>query len=660
MTASTILSRQSFATPMSSTQSQVDGLVTAFTAEATRPTTLASMVVGAGMYRLGRLGTMAALEGRLANPAVRALSVGTGLFSEAASFQLSNRALRVGLEGADPRLMQLGGPHGLARGTLESLVTFSALRGAGSLAREQNVVVQHALQSSAMVGGHQLTGTLGLTPLPQGNLAEQFLHAEATNLQMQAGLGVFHGLTGGRVLAAERSLELQLALRGRPIFASQVRPLDVREESMSRASSASSRLYSFNPLFLIAPKLLIGWGAGYLLSTLRPRAAIATLLGTGAALVGLDYLSGSDPQWIVDAAVLGGAAAYGYFRSRSLRRDMQSNPFRTEYDTAHPMRIPVPPGLVDPRAVTFEGRDNQVQIFNAKTEGDGFPTSFIWSVNPPRGLSFGQRFFYRFFDPMRFTFSMGRLARSNFSRLLIGGFASWKGIDLERFNVHFGQSRFRNFDEFFTRRLRKVPDFYPGAAPAEGKLLYMARGNLDQVLTIKGEQITLRDLLGADVAERFTGNVGVMITYLSPRDYHLSHALVDGKLVYHRRMPGMAWTVGPEIWSERSVEGKPGAHYLTFNARDVVLKETPYGAMATVYVAATNVYSTEIHPPVGTEVKAGMHEQSYHFGSTNVYVFEADRFYFPRGIHPGQQMEFGRTPFLIPRSEVDSKDQRSL
>ena len=69
-------SRVSFlqSSSLSSTQSQVDGLVTRFNDEASNPVTLASLVVGSGMYRFARIGTMASLEGRLAAPLVRTLS----------------------------------------------------------------------------------------------------------------------------------------------------------------------------------------------------------------------------------------------------------------------------------------------------------------------------------------------------------------------------------------------------------------------------------------------------------------------------------------------------------------------------------------------------------------------------------------------------------
>src|SRR5262249_12612156 len=147
-----------------------------------------------------------------------------------------------------------------------------------------------------------------------------------------------------------------------------------------------------------------------------------------------------------------------------------------------------------------------------------------------------------------------------------------------------GTENYSSLDSYFTRQLRVLPDFYEGAAPAEGQVLYMARGPIDQVLNIKGENISLRDLLGEGVAQTFPNQVGVIVTYLSPKDYHLGHSPLAGTMVSSKSIPGKAHTVGPEIWSEPNVDGQPGARYLTFNKRNVVLKMTEQGPLAIAYV----------------------------------------------------------------------------
>src|SRR4029434_9940269 len=165
-------------------QSQVDGLVGGFAEQATDGRSLAAMMAGGVAYRAGRIGVMGIGGGN----AVRALSVGVGLTVEVSAFELSHRGLlsMTGDSHGGPQanLGRWAGEGGIRQGLLNSFVTFGTLKGAGHFAQSQNVVLQHLIPDTGMVLGHQVTGALGLAPRPTGTLAEQFLHAEATNLQL--------------------------------------------------------------------------------------------------------------------------------------------------------------------------------------------------------------------------------------------------------------------------------------------------------------------------------------------------------------------------------------------------------------------------------------------------------------------------------------------
>src|SRR5262249_10488722 len=218
-------------------QSQVDGLVGGFAQQATDWRSLAAMMVGGMIYRLGRVGALTAGTGRLA-------SVGIGLGAEVTAFEMTNRSLTsfTGEGRSTPNLWRWEGSGGIRQGLLSSLVTFGSLKGAGRLAQGENVVVQHLLQDTGMVLGHQVSGVFGITSRPTESLAEQFLHAEATNLQIAAGMALGHGLTQGRLQALERGLDLSLpSRRGEetpplvsglsPVFASSIRSPDLRSRS---------------------------------------------------------------------------------------------------------------------------------------------------------------------------------------------------------------------------------------------------------------------------------------------------------------------------------------------------------------------------------------------------------------------------------------------
>src|SRR5262245_196735 len=189
-------------------QSQVDGLVGGFAAQATDWRSLASMAAGGMAYRVGRLGIMGLGSGT----ALRVASLGIGLGAEVSAFEITHRSLSsIGASGhgENPNLWRWSGQGGIRQGLLNSFVTFGTLKGAGHLAQGQNLIAQHLFQDTGMVLGHQFAGALGISDRPTGSLAEQFLHAEATNIQLGAGMALAHGMTPG-MHALERGLDLSM------------------------------------------------------------------------------------------------------------------------------------------------------------------------------------------------------------------------------------------------------------------------------------------------------------------------------------------------------------------------------------------------------------------------------------------------------------------
>jgi hypothetical protein len=207
-----ILHQRAFASSPSFTplQSQVDGLVGSFTQQATDWRSLAAMMAGGMAYRFGRMGVMATgVRGG------RVLSLGLGLGTEVSTFEMTHRSL-TGLtsEGfQNPNLWHWSGQGGIRQGLLSSLITFGSLKGAGHLGQGENLMVQHLLQDTGMVLGHKVSASFGITERPQGTLAEQFLHAEATNLQLGAGMALAHSVAPG-IQGLERGLDLSLRTDG--------------------------------------------------------------------------------------------------------------------------------------------------------------------------------------------------------------------------------------------------------------------------------------------------------------------------------------------------------------------------------------------------------------------------------------------------------------
>src|SRR4030095_8208402 len=236
-------------------QNQVDRLVGGFVDQATDWRSLGAMTVGGVSYRLGRIGAMSSMR---AMP-LRALSIGVGLAAEVSAFELTNRGLTsvsVGVDDSAPlqtNLWRWSGQGGLQQGLLQSFVTFGTLKGFGKLTQGQSLILQHLAQDTGMVAGHHASALLGITPAPEGSLAEQFLHAEATNLQIGAGMALGHELTGGKLLLSERGLDLKLQSHE---FASATSP------RIKQASIATHPLFSPFRMFLGAGGLGGGDASG--------------------------------------------------------------------------------------------------------------------------------------------------------------------------------------------------------------------------------------------------------------------------------------------------------------------------------------------------------------------------------------------------------------
>jgi hypothetical protein len=200
-------------------QTEVDNLVSRFDHEAAQWKSLASILAGGMAYRMGRIGVVSSgvaasrwvSLGDVAAAPLQALSVGTSLVAEASAFELTNRSLTflTGETYSNPDLWRWEGRGGIRQGLLSSLINFGSLKGCGKLVQGENIVLQHLLQDTGMVLGHQATAVFGLMPAPTGSIAEQYLHAETTNLQVGAGMALAHSFSPG-IQGIERGLDLSL------------------------------------------------------------------------------------------------------------------------------------------------------------------------------------------------------------------------------------------------------------------------------------------------------------------------------------------------------------------------------------------------------------------------------------------------------------------
>jgi|GEM_PF-7130856 len=183
-------------------QALTDQLASTFLQEATNLRTAAAMLGAGWVGRATRIGAMGSLPGRALLPQlVRGASYIPAMAAESAAFAGIERGFH-NLEG-HPSHQSFQSDWARAAVTLTGLKAFGAL-GAG-----QNLFVQHLVTDVGLVGSQHLVHAAGLTPAPRGSLAQQLLHAEATNLQMMGSMAMAHGLSP-RLSAVERSLDIYL------------------------------------------------------------------------------------------------------------------------------------------------------------------------------------------------------------------------------------------------------------------------------------------------------------------------------------------------------------------------------------------------------------------------------------------------------------------
>lgn len=169
------------------------------------------LMVGGLTGRLLKLGLAPA------SALLRPAAYGVALFGEASAFELASRSARA-LQGERAQeLFSLRGEQGLGRGILHSMLSFAALKGAGSLTQNAGVLLQHSFQSAALVLGHDIAASLNLQEAEQGGLISRLAQAELMNVQFSLSSSLLHSAFPG-LHALERSLDLraQAALRRAP------------------------------------------------------------------------------------------------------------------------------------------------------------------------------------------------------------------------------------------------------------------------------------------------------------------------------------------------------------------------------------------------------------------------------------------------------------
>jgi phosphatidylserine decarboxylase len=212
------------------------------------------------------------------------------------------------------------------------------------------------------------------------------------------------------------------------------------------------------------------------------------------------------------------------------------------------------------------------------------------------------------------------------SSLQILPFISTYELDVDEF----AKSAFdyKTFNEFFYRALK--PTARPIAAggrvavfPADGRHLAIANVDSAPAYYVKGQKLSLAELLGeAALAQKFAGGA-ILISRLCPVDYHRFHFPVAGTPGESRLINGWLYSVSP-------VALRRNLRYLVENKREITLVESAvFGTVAVIEAGATNVGAIRQGFVPGRAVAPGDEKGLFAFGGSCVItLFERGRMRF--------------------------------
>ena len=173
----------------------------------------------------------------------------------------------------------------------------------------------------------------------------------------------------------------------------------------------------------------------------------------------------------------------------------------------------------------------------------------------------------------------GRFMDSRLSAPFIRPFIKKHRIDLSQAE----QDRYKSFNAFFTRRLKKgarpvSSDASALVSPCDALLTAYDIGE-ESVFPIKGRTYSVKELLKDDaLAEEFSGG-RCLVFRLTPTDYHRYIFPCEGRITGFRHIPGVYHTVRPNALKN--------THVFYENTREWTLMETPvFGKVLMMEVGA--------------------------------------------------------------------------
>ncbi len=250
---------------------------------------------------------------------------------------------------------------------------------------------------------------------------------------------------------------------------------------------------------------------------------------------------------------------------------------------------------------------------------------FAWLYNDQRGIKLRPWLM----ENRVLHFLIEKFADNPLSRHLVPGFA-------EKARINLGESerpvhRYKSLNDFFTRKLKaearpinQALDVF--TAPGDGKLLVFPTIDNNQILPIKGLQVSLGSLLGSTArASAFAGG-SAMVLRLYLMDYHRIHFPCDGTVHRPQKIRGHYYSVSPVLGND--------VNFYSCNKRTRTnFTSVNFGKIAFVDIGGFLIASIKHLFKPETRVKKGDEKSLFQFGgSTLVVLFEKNRIKFDQDL----------------------------
>ena len=238
----------------------------------------------------------------------------------------------------------------------------------------------------------------------------------------------------------------------------------------------------------------------------------------------------------------------------------------------------------------------------------------------------GRAMTFAIFKRIFFSKICGMWADSPRSRKTVAKFIADNSIDIGEFKN--SPSTYKTFNDFFTRELREsarpiAEESNPRAIsfPSDGRHLLVRDISMSDSFYAKGRRFNMSEFLGDESLGRRFEHGDMLISRLSPLDYHRFHYPVSGEIVARKTINGALFSVSPIALIQR-------LSIFWENRRILNLIDSPeFGLCAFVEIGATNVGTIENFGKLGEVVGRGSQAGLFRFGGSCVVTIfpQSDR-----------------------------------